>query len=141
VNFDKVKAEAIADEGIKTRAYKCTSGKWTVGIGFNFQDVDFPAEVIDLLFETSYIEVYKDLHKVFPDLKKLPEELHHVLFNMRFQLGHGGFRNFKKMIDAVNRLDLSGMIREMKDSDWYRDKYTHGRAERLVNRVEKLLRG
>jgi hypothetical protein len=56
-----------------------------------------------------------------------------VLVDMRFQLGDAGFRKFKRMIRAIRREDHVGMIREMRDSRWYRQ--TPERAEDLIRMV------
>jgi len=41
---DKIKFE----EGDKASAYKCTSGKWTIGAGINIEAQEMPQEVRDL---------------------------------------------------------------------------------------------
>jgi lysozyme len=34
----KERAQLIADEGLKLKPYKCTAGKWTIGVGRNLED-------------------------------------------------------------------------------------------------------
>ena len=67
-----------------------------------------------------------------------PEDIQHVLLDMRFQLGHGGFRKFKKMIAAFQKYDLEKAVKEMKDSMWY--EQTHTRANNLIKMVKQYIR-
>jgi len=49
---------------------------------------------------------------------------------MRFNLGPAGFRQFKKMIAAVNAGNFIEAAAQMKDSRWYRQ--VKNRAETLT---------
>ena len=33
-----MRRELLADEGVRLRPYQCSSGKWTIGVGFNYED-------------------------------------------------------------------------------------------------------
>jgi hypothetical protein len=55
---------------------------------------------------------------------------------MCFQLGRPRLSKFKNLIAAVEDLDWAKMADEMKDSNWY--KQTTNRADRLIDRVDKL---
>ena len=57
-----------------------------------------------------------------------------VLVDMRFNLGHEGFRKFKNMIKAVKQQDFHSAAREMKDSLWYQQ--VGKRADRLTKMME-----
>lgn len=137
MTFDKIRQDMIADEGLKAKAYKCTAGKLTAGIGRNLEDVEFTPAEIELMFSTDYSRVKSDLERIFPDFKKWSEELQHIFFNMRFQLGPGGFRSFSRMIEAAKKMDLLGIEKAMVNSKWA-TKDTPERAKRLIDRVRKL---
>lgn len=83
-------------------------------------------------------ECVDDLRKnIFIDFDKLPENIQLVLVDMRFQLGSYTFRKFKKMINAVANRNWSEMIKQMKDSAWYRQ--TTKRAENLILMVNDVI--
>jgi lysozyme len=77
-------------------------------------------------------ECKTDLRKIFPgQFDQLPDHAQEVLMNMRFQLGPGGFRSFKKFIGAVRAWDFDRAKAEMLDSKWAKVN-TPGRAEELA---------
>lgn len=139
MDFYKLKDLLTRHEGERLRMYKCPAGKWTVGIGHNIEDKGISKAVSDLMFIEDMQEVLADLPRLVSDFESLPEPVRYVLADMRFQLGPGGIRQFRKMLKAVNAGDWPEMIREMKDSDWYRQ--TTGRAEDLIQMVMTVEKG
>ena len=131
--------QIIRHEGFSATVYKCTAGRYTIGYGREISTKGITErEAIDLLNHDIY-ECFLDLTCLFPDqFNDMPGALQQVLVDMRFQLGPGGFRNFKKMIRAIKRNDLPGMIREMKDSRWYHQ--TKNRADDLIRMVEPFIK-
>ena len=79
----------------------------------------------DLCFEIKkgetigIIECIQDLKIIFQAFDLLPEAVQLVLVDMRFNLGPGRFRHFRKMIAAVEDQNFSRAAAEMKDSRWY----------------------
>jgi lysozyme len=119
------------DEGFREKPYRCTANKWTIGIGWNFQDVPMRYSEARFRLKNDVDECVADLQKLLKNFNDLPEVIQEVLVNMRFQLGPSNFRGFKRMLGAVRAWDFEGMRREMKDSAWYRQ--TTNRAERLID--------
>ncbi len=68
---------------------------------------------------------------MFQGFDLLPEVVQLALVDMRFNLGPGRFRHFKKMIAAVKDQDFGKAAAEMKDSRWYQQVGL--RAKTLVN--------
>lgn len=133
-----IHAQLIKHEGFRLKPYRCTAGKLTIGVGRNLESRGITTDEARYLLENDIHDCVKDLAVIFPNhFVKMPELLQRVLIDMRFQLGPGGFRGFKMMIRAVRRDDLSGMIREMKDSNWYRQ--TTERADDLIVMVERFV--
>jgi lysozyme len=58
-----------------------------------------------------------------------------ALINMRFQMGPGGFRGFRKMVAALRRFDFKTAADEAMDSNWY--KQTPSRAMRVVDLIRR----
>lgn len=124
----------VVDEGLRLKPYLCPAGKVTLGVGRNLDDKGITEREAFYLLNNDIDECYKDLSEsVFQEFDVFPDPIQTVLISMRFQLGAKGFRGFKKMIKAFERLDYREAIKEMKDSNWY--KQTPERADRLIKMV------
>lgn len=121
-------------EGFRSDPYRCTSGKLTIGIGWNIEDVPMRYSEARFRLRNDVDECVDDLRKLLKNFDDLPEMIQEVLVNMRFQLGGGGLRGFSNMLGAVRGWDFERMKKEMKDSAWYRQ--TTNRAEELIHDVE-----
>lgn len=149
--------QLILHEGLRLETYKCPAGYWTVGVGRNLESKGLSdeeqqailgtsglnrTEVIERLKEqvltreqalfllrNDIAECEKDLEQ-FPWFKKLGKVRRKVLIDMRFNLGPGRFREFKKMITALAQGDYKAAAAEMVNSAWYHQVGT--RARRLV---------
>jgi lysozyme len=119
------------DEGFRERPYRCTANKWTIGIGWNFQDVPMRYSEARFRLKNDVDECIDDLRSMLKNFDDLPDVIQEVLVNMRFQLGPSRLRGFKNMLGAVRGWNFEAMRREMRDSAWYRQ--TTLRAERLIN--------
>lgn len=132
----KLEEQLILNEGERLKPYICTAGKMTIGVGRNIQDKGISRVESRFLLKNDIAECYHDLAvAVFPDqFEKFPEQIQMVLMDMRFQLGHTGFRNFKNMIGAFKKQDYEQAVKEMKSSKWYGQ--VPKRAQRLINLVQ-----
>lgn len=123
----------IEHEGFELRPYKCTSGKWTWGIGRNFQDnpptteelvfvfdhFHDPAAVALHLLSNDVKNAKADLRTLFPKFDTFTENRRNALVSMRF-MGAESFRSFKKMRAAVNAEDWKKAAEELLDSKYAR---------------------
>jgi lysozyme len=91
------------------------------------------------LLENDIFKARLDLLDIFPDLASFPEQIQHVFIDMRFNLGPGGFRSFKRLIDAARKQDWYGVAREMMDSKWYQQIGIRG--VNLVEMVQEVASG
>jgi len=137
MNKSHVMSTLIADEGMKPNAYKDHLGFLTIGVGrlIDERRGGGLSEKESLYLLSNDIDAcYRDLSdSVFQDFDVFPDPIQTALISMRFQLGAKGFRGFKRMIKAFERLDYREAIKEMKDSNWY--KQTPERADRLIKMV------
>lgn len=136
MNIVKLKKQMMYHEGKRNKLYKCSAGKLTIGIGHNIEDNGVSDAVIDLMFQEDIYDVLEDLTGMFSEFNELPENIQLVLADMRFQLGGPRFRGFRNMISAAKTRDWSAMVREMKDSVWYRQ--VPNRANNLIAMVEEV---
>jgi len=149
--------QLILHEGLSLEVYKCPADYWTIGVGRNLEtkslsrgeqqyilgcDELTPQQVINILKrrgitkEEALVLLAHDIQDCEQDLRqfewfdRLDPVRRKVVLDMRFNLGPGGFRGFKKMIAALARGDYKAAADEMVDSKWYHQVGT--RARRLV---------
>lgn len=139
MDLDKLKEQMTVHEGRENDLYKCSAEKWSIGIGHNLEDNGVSDAVIDLMFKEDIQESIADLVETLflGQFEKLPENVQHVLIDMRFQLGFNRFRKFKNMISAVQIEDWQKMTQEMKNSAWYRQ--VPNRANNLIKMIMEVV--
>lgn len=128
----------MQDEGFSPHVYKCPAGKWTIGYGRNVdvrggKGVTMP-EAVNML-ANDIRECEDDLSGLFGAIfwDSLGQVRRNALLNMRFQLGPGGFRTFKKMVAAIKERDYGRAEQEALDSDWA--EQTPARARRVADEI------
>jgi len=118
-------------EGYSEKPYKCTAGKWTIGYGYNYDDRGFPSDILNKIllrgFDRAMAEelLARDVASAvasaegFPFFDNLNGARQAVIVDMIYQLGLDGFRNFKRMIMALNSEDYERAAAEMMHSKWF----------------------
>jgi lysozyme len=151
MSYDRVamRAELRVDEGEKLRAYRCTAGKLTIGIGRNLDDVGIrPAETERLgitkttvirdgitraqsaaLLDADLDEVERGLDRFMPWWRTLDPVRQRVIVNMAFNLGVPGLMKFRNTLAMVKRGDYAAAAVAMGQSKWAGQ--VGDRAERL----------
>ena len=117
----EIEKQLLAHEGMRIKPYRCSAGKLTIGVGRNIEDKGITEEEALFLLRNDIAECEADLKTIFPRFDGLDDIRKRVLIDMRFNLGPAGIRNFKNMIDAVNKGDFNLAALEMKNSKWFRD--------------------
>ncbi len=100
-------ARLISDEGKQRFGYIDTVGKMTVGIGRNLTDKGLSDQEIMFLYSNDVTECTNDLHDNYSWFPKLTAVRQDVCINMRFNLGAGGFAEFKQMHAALAGADFA----------------------------------
>ena len=121
------------DEGLRLMPYRCSEGYLTIGYGWNLDKVPIPGEVADLLLSIAVARAENDARTLI-DFDRLTLPRQDVVVNMRYQLGAGGFRGFRRFIAAVNHGEYRMAAAEMLDSRWAQQTPT--RAARLARIME-----
>jgi lysozyme len=106
-------------EGLRLKPYLCPAGKLTIGFGRNLEGKGITKQEAVMLLENDIQECLDDLIPLFDEFDTLPEPVRQVLVDMRFNLGPGRSRQFKKMIAAVNARNFPQATTQMKASRWY----------------------
>ena len=133
--FDNVLTKNFVDrikqhEGFSGVPYKDSLGRTTIGYGRCTDTNPITKDEAEFL-------LYQDLVKArssagaFSFYSNLSPKRRQVLIEMIFQLGFGGVRKFRKMLDSLERADYKSAASEMINSIWYRQ--TPERCQKLAD--------
>ncbi len=117
------------DEGFRSKPYRCTSGKLTIGYGRNIEDVGIYRHEAEVLLTNDIHDCIEDL-LTFQYWTELNLRQQVALINMRFCLGPRRFRQFRRMNRALNLKDYEAAAAELLDSKFA--KQVGERANRLA---------
>lgn len=123
------------DEGLRLKAYQDHLGVWTIGYGTNLQVLEISEELAEEWLAKKWIEC-KQQAATIPAYAWLSPVRKDVIHSMIYQMGLNGVKNFKNMWRAIEVFDWPSAANHMRDSQWWRDPATRGRAERMAKRME-----
>lgn len=106
------------DEGFRSKPYKDTVGKLTIGYGRNLDDVGISEAEADKLLSNDVLKVMSDAAEHIPDLDKKPWQIRLGLYNMVFNMGIHGVLKFSKMLEAIDHDDYKRAADEALNSKW-----------------------
>ena len=129
----------IHHEGFRDKAYKCTEGHLTIGVGHKIlpeesfkEGVVYNKEQLMAVFRTDLANA-----KFYANLLvkgwDIPEVAYNVIVSMIFQMGSHGVSKFKKFLDCVSKHDWQGARHNGLDSRWA--KQTPKRALELMDMI------
>ena len=134
--FDKAKAQLIDHEGFKKFPYRCSEGFLSIGIGRNLHSKGLSNSEVSFLFQNDFDEVFEDLVRIFgPAFHSFSQERKIALIDMRFNLGAGGFRSFKRMISAIWAGNWPKAAKEALDSKWA-TQVQQTRVSKIISQLE-----
>jgi len=163
LNRDLAKVMLKLHEGVKPHPYTCSAGKWTIGVGRNFQDNPFMQSEIEQLglpvsfssqknflfahwLSNEQIDWLLDstMDKIMADMVEVPEisvAFHRVdevrqacLIDLAFTLGVPGLKKFQRFLDAMAVKDFKLAAKELINSRWYRQ--VGHRGVRITNMIK-----
>lgn len=117
-HLDIARAQLRVDEGVKSKPYRDTVGKWTIGCGRNLDDVGLSPEEIDFLLDNDINRAEADAKDLFPTFDLLSDVRKAVLINLSFNIGKVRLAQFKKLRKAVTSEDYEQASVEMLTSLW-----------------------
>jgi len=124
------------DEGFEGRPYRCTSGKVTIGYGFNLDDWPLSPEECLPILKARATKVRADLAYRIAYFYDLPDAAQDVLVNMGYQMGVEGVLKFKRTLEHLRDARWQDAADEMLNSTWA--VQTPQRARRLADIVRGL---
>ncbi len=132
---DMVIRDLKRDEGFRSKPYRDTVGKLTIGYGRNLDDVGISKREAEELLRYDLFLANKELLK-FPWYKyDLTSCRKRALLNMMYNLGATRFKRFNKMIKAFKDGDYNLAADEALASKWA--KQVGDRAERIADLIRR----
>ena len=114
----KLQAEMVNDEGLKTKPYRDTVGKLTIGIGRNLDDRGITKEEAYFLLSTDIEIAESDLDKNTPWWRDLSDARQRAILNMCMNLGWPRLSGFAGMRSALKTGDYERAATESEHSLW-----------------------
>ena len=130
MNIDTLRDQLIQDEAIRTKPYRCSAGKLTIGVGHNLDDKPITKRAALLILEDDIADVVADLDRALPWWRDMDDARQNVLANMCFNLGLDRLLGFKNALAAMARQDYDEAADEMHNSRWR--EQVGARADRLI---------
>lgn len=127
--------QLVEHEDLRLKPYRCTSGKLTIGVGRNLDDVGISRREAMFLLEGDIDRVTEDLDERLPWWREMSDTRQLVIADMCFNLGIARLLKFVNTLAAMKRGDYEAAAQGMEDSLWYRQ--VKGRAVKLVDMMRK----
>ncbi len=108
----------IRHEDLKTKPYRCTAGKLTIGVGRNLEDNGIREVEAYFMLDNDIDEVTYNLKSKYDWFERLNDVRKAVVIDMAFNLGIPRFGAFKKTISLIESEDFDGASKEMLRSKW-----------------------
>ena len=120
-------------EGMRTRPYRDSVGKLTIGIGRNLDDIGISPEEAVVLCLNDIGTADRMLTAAFNWYPSLVGDRKYALVNMCFNLGLTRLKKFRKMIAALEHNDFDTAAKEALDSKWA--KQVGNRADEIAEQI------
>jgi len=108
----------IRHEGLRLKPYYCPSGKLTIGVGRNLDDVGISSSEAMAMLGTDVARCLRGVLSELPWAYRLDSARLNALVMMAFNLGVSGLLGFGHMLDAVERGNYLQAANHMMDSRW-----------------------
>jgi lysozyme len=120
-------------EGLRLKPYRCTSGKLSIGIGRNLDDIGISEAEAEALLRHDIIEATKQLLNAFPWMSNLNDARIGAMLNFTFNVGIGTVKKFKNTLAFMKCGDYDAAGDEMMDSKWARQ--VGNRATEITDQI------
>lgn len=138
MNMDRLYAQLNTDEGRRSKPYRDTVGKMTIGVGRNLDDVGLSDDEIDLLLKNDVRRAVSLLDRNTPWWRGMDGARQEVLVNMCLNMGWGdgrkGLSSFINTLAKMKAGDYAGAADGMLQSKWA------GQVGNRAKRLAKVMR-
>ncbi len=132
--MDEFKRQLMKDEGFRSKMYLDHLGIPTIGYGTRINEIEVSKEVAEEWLDAELDEKEERLRQIrlYDGLSIVRKN---VIRSMAYQMGVAGVKRFKNMWLAIEAGEFVKAGIEMRDSQWWRDPQTRGRADRMSRRM------
>lgn len=123
-------------EGFRSKPYKCTSGKLTIGYGRNIEDNGISEDEAEFLLINDLRSAREELHKAFPWYDNLTVRRKQAMLNLLFNIGLPSLRTFNRFLTAMELGRWKEAREELLDS-----RYARQVGQRAVELADQILAG
>jgi lysozyme len=116
-------------EGRRQKLYKCTAGKWSIGVGRNLEDRGMSNPEIDFLRDNDIALSRQELTMKLPWFSGLDPVRQAVLIDMHFNMGWSTLSQFTNTLGFIQRGEHEKAASAMLQSKW---------ASQVGNRAKRL---
>jgi len=130
-----LRIDVMSAEGFRSKPYKDTVGKLTIGFGRNLDDVGISKLEGEVLLDHDLATAEQECRKAFAWFVGLNDVRQRALVEMAFNLGLPRLRGFKRTLAAIEAQRFDSAAREMLDSAW--SQQVKSRADRLARMMRE----
>lgn len=115
---ESLQDQLIRHEGIRTKPYRDTVGKLTIGVGRNLDDVGIFDNEIRLMLINDIARATQNCRDHIDFFNSLDTVRQNVLINMCFNLGINGLLKFHNTLQAIKEGRYTDAAEDMLASKW-----------------------
>ena len=118
MNYDILLEQLKDFEGLELKAYQCTAGKTTIGLGRNLDDYGITEEEAYYLAKNNIYELEDELDRAIPWWTQLDDARQRALINLAYNVGTTTLLKFKKTLQYLEDGSYEEAAEEVLDSRW-----------------------
>ena len=118
MNYDILLEQLKDFEGLELKAYQCTAGKTTIGLGRNLDDYGITEEEAYYLAKNNINELEDELDRAIPWWRQLDDARQRALINLSYNVGTTTLLKFKKSLQYLEDGSYEEAAKEVLDSRW-----------------------
>ena len=118
MDYDLLLEQLEDFEGLELKAYQCTAGKTTIGLGRNLDDYGITKEEAFYLAKNNIYELENELDRAIPWWRQLEEARQRALINLAYNVGTTTLLKFKKTLQYLEDGSYEEAAKEVLDSRW-----------------------
>ena len=118
MNYDILLEQLKDFEGLELKAYQCTAGKTTIGLGRNLDDYGITEEEAYYLAKNNIYELEDELDRAIPWWTQLDDARQRALINLAYNVGTTTLLKFKKTLQYLEEGSYEEAAEEVLDSRW-----------------------
>ena len=122
-----------SNEGYRQFTYLCPAQKWTVGIGFNLDDVGLSHEESRVILKMRLRAIESQLSQLLHGYDAHNDARQAALADMAYQMGVNGLLKFKRSLAYMAAIDYDSAADEFLNSNWA--KQTPIRAKKVTEMI------